>query len=150
MKFLVGVLSFFAVSCVHSTVIPFQEKAEAPTPEESIEIYRVQRPYQEFTEIGLITFKTEFSDISRMYSRLREDAAKHGAHAIVDLKSKSETHMEEVTITECEPVEECTMGICDADGCDKQCTTTQKCEDRRETKPVTTYTVLGSMIRRKL
>jgi hypothetical protein len=92
------VLLFNLAGCAHSTIVPFTTstngapKTYPPERIEEVGIYRSTHPFSAFRELGLITFQTGAVDLPKIYDQLRQDSAKIGAQAVVDLKIRSETH----------------------------------------------------------
>ena len=153
-------LALLSVGCAlnESTIIPLSDGKNTPDrppkPPESVGVYRVANPFASFTELGIITFRTELLSYPQIYDRLRVESAAQGADAVVGVKITSETHQESYQVQNCTPETSCSpQTSCDALGnCSTTnvCDTHQKCEWQTEWKDVTTYLVEGTMIGRKL
>jgi hypothetical protein len=79
----------------------------APTKPETIKIYSLKSKIPGYTEIGLITFSSGYTDMAKIYEILRLDGAKRGAHIIAGLKFDAETHTEAQSSTSCD-----SKGVC--------------------------------------
>jgi hypothetical protein len=138
-------------ACAASQVTPFSrsENGEAAktitypvTNPAIVGIYRSTRPFTSFIELGLITFRSTSFDLGGMYDQIRKDAAKYGAHAVVDVKITDETHSETTSENKCSPVT-----TCEPDG--SNCSTHDDCHVEEVPRQVQTFLMTGSMIRRK-
>jgi hypothetical protein len=141
----VAVAALLEIACAHQTqVVPFQTNPIAkPTATQpaDIGIYRTTHPFEDFSELGLISFSTHSLNLAEVYDHLRQDAAKQGAEAIIDTQTKAEHHTETSLRQVCTP-----QTTCDASG---NCTTTNNCHDETDIEDVRTWIVEGTMIRRK-
>ena len=141
-----GGVALLLAACAHkSTIIPFQQGANKavavePTLPDNVGIYRHSKPFKSYSELGLITFRTESYELPYIYKVLRTDAAAQGADAVIDTKVKGESHTEYKTEQKCVQ-----RNVCDANGV---CTNVDDCHDEQVAQNVTTYLVEGSMIKR--
>jgi hypothetical protein len=135
-------------ACVTSTITPFQsaggiKESLVPTKPEDIEIYRSTKPPYAFIELGMISFRTGYMNLSGIYDQLRKDSAKQGANAVLDVKIIGETHTETESKEKCETKQDCSA-------IDGSCTTKEECHTENVDKQVSSFTIEGTLIKRKL
>ena len=144
--FIIGASLCQLTACQTSSIRLFNNGSESsaerppPTAPDRVLVYRTQHPFDAFTEVGLISFRTNYLSLTSIYDQIRRDSAIQGAEAVIDVKIKGETHMEPEQEQRCEP-----KTVCDSNGC----TTNNECHFETVWRNVSTFTTEGSMIRRK-
>ncbi|MCM0081754.1 hypothetical protein L4X63_09150 [Geomonas sp. Red32] len=63
-------------------------RPQSVTSPEEVEVYRTERPSRAFEEIGSIYVQT--TDLPAAASKMKEEAAKQGGNAVIDIKITSD------------------------------------------------------------
>lgn len=106
-KFLLFHALFFAAlaGCSRVQVVKTGSNADIVLPPKEsggIAIYRTKRPDYRFEEIGTVSVQG-ITEIAQIYERMRIEAGKRGADAVVDFKINSEPRTVTQTSTSCSP-----------------------------------------------
>ncbi len=138
LEFLIMAFFVFLSGCSTASFVPLSsefkgmEKLTSTDPQK-IGIFKSTIPFKEYQEIGIVIVHSGNSDINVLFKEMRNQAAKHGADAVLNyrLTSLTETHSVPVTSTSCIP----------SGGCNTITSAT--------TSTSIIYTIVGTLVRRK-
>ncbi|MBE9490232.1 MAG: hypothetical protein IMY67_08075 [Bacteroidetes bacterium] len=108
--FLIISFLLITVSCSNVQVIETGSRATIKLPPKEpkeIKIYRSSRPQWSIQEIGVVTVRG-INDIKVVYEKMRLEAGKRGADAVIDFDMDSEVKLIPATSTSCAPGGACT------------------------------------------